>query len=83
MESYIFTTNFDKRKMKPHRGMDCTITVHRIKKNVPEFIGFQHINTASHVGDRYVAHKIIARETNHKMGSSRLVKPIKLTQVQI
>ena len=50
------------------RGFNRTIMVYRIKKNVPEFVGYnEQINTASYKGDLAAANKIIADVYGYKM----------------
>jgi hypothetical protein len=81
MESYIYTVakNPEWLKRKPYNQ---TITVYRIKRNIPVLVGSEDINTASYRGDRATAMRIISRETGKKMADGyRLKTPINLMEV--
>ncbi len=76
-KSYIFT-----REESSKRGFNVYISVYRITRNIPHFIGDTHVNTASYYGDRATACQIISEVENMKMRDSyNLVTDIHLNQV--
>ena len=56
MKTFIYKVRTD----SPIRGANRTITVYRMKRNYPEFVGRDNqINTAAHCGDVGAAKRII------------------------
>lgn len=66
------------------RGYNRTVSVYRIMRNQPVFIGYNDkISTASYRGDYAVAFQIIADNTRHKMAGSYALadKNIRLLEI--
>jgi len=81
MESYIYVVQTDPKWFK-RRHYNRSITVYRIKRNVPLLVGRDDVNTASYKGDRATAMNIIANATGKKMADGyKLVEQIRLQEV--
>jgi hypothetical protein len=56
MKTFVYTADASSH----FRGKNRTITVYRIKRNTPEYIGAYAVNTASYCGDSGTAREVIA-----------------------
>lgn len=70
MKSFIFTVT-----ESPKRGCNRRITAYRIKRNLPVFLGYEDVNTASFYGNPATARQIIA-----KAGEATMVDSYNFTQ---
>ncbi len=66
MRTYIWTET-----ASPERGMDARITVWRIKRNRPHYVGYSDSNTASWNGDETEARHIIVAQDGGKFATKR------------
>jgi len=64
MITYLYKATDSSRE----RGYNRTITVYRMKRNIPHFLGTDdRINTASYKGDYAIACGIISLIDNHEL----------------
>ena len=67
MKTYIYTV----RPYSAARDYNMTVVVHRIKHNVPEFVGMnEEINTAAYKGAYAVACQILADREHYKLADN-------------
>ena len=80
MKTYIFKAQSSSDK----RGYNRTVYVYRVKNNVPVFVGYdEEIDTASYVGDRGIAAKIIHEATGAKWKEGRKNYELASKNIQI
>lgn len=64
MKTYIYKAE----DMSCKRGYNRTVSVYRVKNNVPQYIGYDdEISTASYKGDKAIASILISKIDGHKM----------------